>query len=986
MIKDNIKKVVNRLNLFSSEVPEVSLVFFGKNILMEGFNIDTTEIPILANLVKKCKRIGIESITMDVDSSTLDIAGLIEAVSHPPADLSLYDDINTLLIEKRADKVYFNTVEFKLKTKGEEELEGEGWGEGFGGGLGEGFGGELGEGLGSGTGGESGEGLGEGKGSGLGKGLGVKEGGGGDSDTGGGKEFNVETFLKKECGLTGEEPPTEEANKVTKALMRLYDQVITTSGEEGMKNHIPVFNEIINSISPEAKEEILKNKIKLSKISAIIKSIIMTFSDAEIIEIFLSKTKLLGVFEARDLLEELSPTRLDKLLPDIKKSLSSIDIQEEYIKELEEALWGKGGRGREGKLGGEGEGRGKGVGTGGGGKGKDRGGGEGEGRGKGEDTRAGGEGGGSGRGAGVVKEFVKEFAELSYDEYSNKEISNFFRVLCSLGKGESNQVGKITDGFSNFVREFTRQYGFDALLNHSAKIKKTFQSAPDEIRNKVFLQILKKGKHVQITMARILLPLMKDETIAGGIINLLKENKRGSLSGFITSLDSERLSSLNNLLKGKLRKLGWAEKEIEKLWDELTSPSPITSLTRAGAAPEGPTLSSKGHGGISKRAYNRLYKRLKTGMDISEVGSLFQSLYKSLESESPEVKINALETITSVMDEIYAGEKITLVRRMVEELMGYAKEEKNTEVFYKFVEVLSNAGKKAEELNYEFIVKDIISFFAEAVGDNEKAKAIIPYLPNFKLTDARNVLLSLLWNKELRELVIGRIEDLGKESIPYLMELLKDTEEKDVRLALMNAIQSLGSEATEVVKEYLGDERWYVRRNAVRILGDIGGKEIVSDLYKLHSDDKRVQLELIRSLKRILKVDAESYILEFLESESPEVEKYAVTSLKNIIAGKSIPVLNKRLLKDRFQGTRGVEIKIAICDILKDEGGKTSIPPLSNIINSTKIFGIPKYSEDLRLAATMAVASIGGAKAKEILEPLKKDHSKKVRDFVEKII
>jgi HEAT repeat protein len=610
---------------------------------------------------------------------------------------------------------------------------------------------------------------------------------------------------------------------------------------------------------------------------------------------------------------------------------------------------------------------------------KEKEGGEGKGRG-------GGEGEGSGRGAGVAREFVKEFFELSYDEYSNKEISNFFRVLCSLGKGESNQVGKITDGFSNFVREFTRQYGSDALLNHSAKIKKTFQSAPDEIRNKVFLQIIKKGKHVQITMARILLPLMKDETIAGGIINLLKENKRVSLSGFITSLDSKRLSSLNNLLKGKLRKLGWAEKEIEKLWDELTSPSPITSLTGAGAAPEGPTLSSKGHGGISKRAYNRLYKRLKTGMDISEVGSLFQSLYKSLESESPEVKINALETITSVMDEIYAGKKITLVRRMVEELMEYAKGEKNTEVFHKFVEVLSDAGKKAEELNYEFIVKDIISFFAEAVGDNEKAKAIIPHLPNFKLTDARNVLLSLLWNKELRELVIGRIEDLGKESIPYLMELLKDTEEKDVRLALMNAIQSLGSEAIEVVKEYLEDERWYVRRNAVRILGDIGGKEIVSDLYKLHSDDKRVQVELIRSFKRILKVDAESYILEFLESESPEVEKYAVTSLKNIITGKSIPVLNKRLLKDRFHGTLGVEIKIAICDILKGEGGETSLPPLSNIINSTKIFGIPKYPEDLRLAAAMAVASIGGAKAKEILEPLKKDHSKKVRDFVEKII
>ncbi len=907
MIRDRIKKIIDRLHFLSSELSDISLVFFGEIIIIEGFNIDTTESPILRNFVKRYKKLGIESITIEIDCLDSDIAGLIDVAVNPPSDLTMYEeDINTLLIEKKIEKIYFNTVEFKIKPKDEE-----------------GFGKEEGAG---GLGGMGGVGVVPGA-TGLGSlGLGLSEEG----------KFDIETFLEKGCGITGGESPKEVSDKVTNGLIRLYDHIVSSSAEEGLKDHIPVFNEIINSLTPEIKMDIMTNKIKLKKISSIIKSIIMTFSDEEIVEMFLSKTRLLGVHEAKDMLEDLTPSRLDRILPDIKEALSTMDIQEEYLKELEEALWHKGGDG----TGGFGEGTG-------------------------------------GLGEGEGQEFIKNFTETNDSEYGKKEIANFFRSFCGLKKGDGAQVAKISNGFERFVGEFIKQYGEDELLRHTLKIKKTFESAPFDLRDKIFQRIFSKGEHLQITIAKIAIPLTKDETIVDGIIKLISEDKRQNLLGFLSSLEEERIPSVKGLLEKRLKELDWKEEDIDELWDELTTTSSVGVGIGTGGT---------GGPGVSKRAYQRLSKRIKTGMDLSEISTLIKSLYDSLNSEHKEARINSLTTIKSVMNQLFESEKITIVKRMIEELKDYSSDEDDIDVYAKYIELVSEAGLKAEEMGFDFIVKDIISFFAEEVGDLTKAKVIIPYLSKFENDEARNVFLSLLWIDELRDVVIDGIEGLGARSIPYLMELLKDTEDKKVRLALLNAIQSLGPKAVGVVSEYLKDERWYVRRNAVRILGVIGDKDIVNNLFKLKNDDERVQFEIIRSIKHLLKEEAESYILKFLPSEFPEVEKYAIMSLKNIVSGNSLPILNRRLVKESFPPNEEVEIKKAICSILEDEGGKSSLEPLGEILTDTKIFGIPKYSEDLRFNALRAVAKIGGPKAKKIIKTLQKDHSKKIRDFAVRFV
>jgi hypothetical protein len=247
---------------------------------VEDVHVDLADYESVQIFVKRLKRLNIESLTFDTSCTEIDIEGFLDLIANPPRDVNVYDDINTLLIEKRADKVYFNTVEFKIRTKGEGDYEG------------------------------GGEGI-----------IDIVEE----------EEFNLVRFLENTCKVQTEDPPSVEAEKVTAGLVKLYDGMAGTSSKADQEAREAVFEEVMGSISPEAKRFILKDKLKLKQISSIIKSIIMSFSDEEIVEIFVNRVRLLGVFDAEDILLNLTPERLDGILPEVREKLKMMNIEEKYI-------------------------------------------------------------------------------------------------------------------------------------------------------------------------------------------------------------------------------------------------------------------------------------------------------------------------------------------------------------------------------------------------------------------------------------------------------------------------------------------------------------------------------------------------------------------------------------------------------------------------------------------------------------------------------
>jgi HEAT repeat protein len=892
LIKEQQKKIVNAINSFAEETDEVSFIFLGDSIIVEDVNVDLADYPSVQIFVKRLKRLNVESITFDTSCNEIDIGGFLDLAANPPRDVSEYEDINTLLIERKADKIYFNTVEFKIRTKGEEEYEGTGQ-------------------------------------------VGVV-------DVVEDEGFDLVRFLEKTCKIQTEDPPSVEADKVTKGLVDLYEGVADVSSEEDLRAREAVFEEVMGSISPEAKKFILQDKLKLKQISSIIKSIIMSFSDEEIVEIFVNRVRLLGVFDAEDLLMNLTPERLDGILPEIRGKLKLMNIEEKHISEFEKKLKAKIGKRRKPEV--EGIGKKEGV----------------------------IEGVGSKKGAvggkGDIKSFVSEFSGISEEEYGAEQISLFFSSVCQIKKEDDNKVGKIREGFENFVKEFINQFGKDNLLHEAVKIRKTFEKVPNKIRKEIFARIIKSKSPVKVTMAKILLPLMDEESIVYMIVTLIKEGQKELLEGFLSSLDKEKVDSVHKFIEVHLEGIGMSKDEFSMLWKKLiTAPKSI-----------------KRSGGISRKAYGRLQDKLKASIELTDIKSLMESFYVSLESQSTEVRVNALSNIRKLIEQLFKGEKIAVIRRIAERLMEYAKKEKNKDIYIKYADMLTQVGQRCVVIGYDFLVSSIVSFFAGEVSNAVKAKVIIPRLAEFKTKEAVNVLLSLLWEKDLRKIVVEKVDEFGVESIPYLMELLKDSEDKEVRFSLLKIIQSIGRDALDIVKKYLDDQRWYVRRNAVLILGNIGDKEIIDDIYALKDDHEKIQIEIIRNLRHILKEEAETYLLSFLDSNFSEVQKYVISILGPILSEEGVTALNKRLLLKKFSKEDEIEIKKEICEFLADKGNSKSVDALTQIIDSKKIFGIPEFSEDLRFEAVKAVAEIGGVKSETLLKTLNRDRSKQIRTFVTK--
>jgi len=878
---------VNSINSFADETDEISIVILGESVIVEDINVDLADYPSVQLFVKKLKRMNVESITFDTDCNEIDIDGFLDVVALPPRDVNIYDDINTLLIEKKSDKVYFNTVEFQIRTKGEED---------YGGGR------------------------------------------GGVIDVVEEDEFDLIHFLENTCNVKKEDPPSVEADKVTNGLVELYSNMSADTGEGDTKAREELFEKVMGKITPEAKRFVLQDKLKLKQISSIIKSIIMTFSDEEIVEIFVSRVRLLGVFDAEEMLENLTPERLDSILPEIREKLKMMNIEEAHIAGLEKKLLG----------------RRKGI----------------PGKGTGGSVDSGESGDTEKNGANRISAFVSDFAEISAEDYGVKETERFFSSICLLdkkGKDKKNKADKISEGFENFVKEFIKQFGQDNLLHESVKIRKTFEKVPSKLRKEVFTRIIKSKNPVRITMAKILLPLMDAESIVSIIVFLLEDGQEEMLESFLSSLDKDKLYSVREYAEKHLKEIGLSKEDFLKLWEKL-----IASPKRF-----------KRSGGVSVRAYGRLKHKLKASIDSTDINSLLDSLYKSLESESHEIRGNTVENISNLTDQFFKGEKVTIIRRILDKLMEYAKTEKNRNVYTNYVAALTKVGVMSRVAGYDFLISSIVSFFAGEVSNREKAKIVIPRLAELKTKESVNVLLSLLWEKDLRKIVVEKVDEFGVESIPYLMELLKESEDKEVRFSLLKIIESIGEEALDIVKKYLSDKRWYVRRNAILIMGNIGDENILDDIYALKDDHEQVQIELIRTLRHILKNKAEPYLLPFLDSNYYQVQKYLLSVLSAFISEEGITALNKRLLLETFSKEEEFEIKKSICAILEEKGNSQSVEALTRIVEAKKVFGIPLYPEELRFNAVKAVAEIGGVQAEKLLKSLIKDRSKQIRALAE---
>jgi HEAT repeat protein len=181
----------------------------------------------------------------------------------------------------------------------------------------------------------------------------------------------------------------------------------------------------------------------------------------------------------------------------------------------------------------------------------------------------------------------------------------------------------------------------------------------------------------------------------------------------------------------------------------------------------------------------------------------------------------------------------------------------------------------------------------------------------------------------------------------------------------------LGPLALEMAQRMMTDPRWFVVRNGVAVLGELGGEDAVAHLTAtLANGDSRVRKETILSLAKVGGGDAEMLLLGMLDDGEGEVRAAACRALGVLRSHRAYrPLL--QLLKDHDP-----EVQAECLHALGQIGDPGAVPFIEKKATGGLFSRPPR---EVRIAAFRALASIGTARALKILEKGVKDRDSDVQ-------
>jgi HEAT repeat protein len=215
---------------------------------------------------------------------------------------------------------------------------------------------------------------------------------------------------------------------------------------------------------------------------------------------------------------------------------------------------------------------------------------------------------------------------------------------------------------------------------------------------------------------------------------------------------------------------------------------------------------------------------------------------------------------------------------------------------------------------------------------------------------------------------------LSEKVVRRLMTRLAEESSAPNRKILSDILIRTGATAIPVLLEHLFDDRWFVVRNAITILGEIRNQDSLLHLTPLlEHKDIRVRRETIRALTKIGGQRAINILLQAAESNDQELRRQALLSLGAIRAASAIPTLIK-LLEQSGWNQRTIDIKKDAIRALGEIRSSDAVVPLLKVLARQRLWR-RALNDELRAAAAAALGEIADESARSALEKTAEDRS-----------
>ncbi len=317
-------------------------------------------------------------------------------------------------------------------------------------------------------------------------------------------------------------------------------------------------------------------------------------------------------------------------------------------------------------------------------------------------------------------------------------------------------------------------------------------------------------------------------------------------------------------------------------------------------------------------------------------------------------------------------------------LIGMLKAEKNDPEFQQLArEVIASAEELKRQEAFETLLPaldDLLAVNAEGsrpITQKEFLRFTIEQIAGGSMTA---FLLDRIEERSAEnEALLDRLcASIGHTLAYPLIQRLCVAETLHARKAIATALTRTGEASIPALLPMLKDERWYVVRNIVTILGEIGSAETVSSLQQsARHPEPKVRKEVIKAFLKINTPNIDHTLISLIDDEDDEVVRQAIYSLGAIRSRAAVrPLLDIVTASDAFlkelplkkqalvalgrigdkQATNALmdlicnrgwlapgrwqELKIAIAKTLGHLGDEAAIPLLKKFARRSTQFGI----------------------------------------------
>jgi len=165
--------------------------------------------------------------------------------------------------------------------------------------------------------------------------------------------------------------------------------------------------------------------------------------------------------------------------------------------------------------------------------------------------------------------------------------------------------------------------------------------------------------------------------------------------------------------------------------------------------------------------------------------------------------------------------------------------------------------------------------------------------------------------------VMPLVERLGGTVAPPIIEALGHEEDRNRRGRLVKALKSIGEPAFPALVETLRSQVWFVVRNALNVLGDIGTPAMVEAIgKKLEHSDARVRRAAARALGKIGGPEAEQLLVGAIHDKDAETQAEVLLCLGAMKAASAVPALAELMKPKGFFARDVPMIRVAAAKAL----------------------------------------------------------------------